>query len=203
MILHISIFLPTHPAGDRTGGGGGEGARVYTALMSARVLLENTVIYPPRQEADSKRKKGWKRKPTAFRVSVMCGCMCVLSHFSHVQLFLTLWTAAHQAPLSLRFSRQEYKKGLPRPPPGDLPDPSIQPKSQVSCTGRRGLKSLVLPEKHLYVCGALFFLLLKILEAIKQCGPTLHHFSNDHLGQVARRATFLLLERSTTPLRMC
>ena len=32
----------------------------------------------------------------------------VLSHFSHVQLFVTLWTVAHQAPLSVGFSRQEY-----------------------------------------------------------------------------------------------
>ena len=48
---------------------------------------------------------------------------CVLSHFSHVQFFVTLWTVAHQAPLSMGFSRQEYWSGLPRSPPGDLPDP--------------------------------------------------------------------------------
>lgn len=57
VILHISIFLPTHPAGDRTGGGGGEGARVYTALMSARVLLENAVICPPDMRQIPKGKK--------------------------------------------------------------------------------------------------------------------------------------------------
>ena len=44
---------------------------------------------------------------------------------SRVQLFATLWTVAHQAPLSMRFSRQEYWTGLPFPPPGDLPDPGI------------------------------------------------------------------------------
>ena len=38
-----------------------------------------------------------------------------------VQLFVTLWTVAHQAPLSMRFLRQEYWSGLPFPPPGDLP----------------------------------------------------------------------------------
>ena len=47
--------------------------------------------------------------------------MCVhASHFSRVRLFSTLWTAAHQAPLFMGFSRQEYWSGLPCPPPGDL-----------------------------------------------------------------------------------
>ena len=50
----------------------------------------------------------------------------MLSCFSHVQLFATLWTIAHQAPLSMGFSRQEYWSGLPCPPPGDHPDPGIQ-----------------------------------------------------------------------------
>ena len=41
----------------------------------------------------------------------------------------TAWTVAHQAPLSVGFSRQEYWSGLPFPPPGDLPDPEIKPGS--------------------------------------------------------------------------
>ena len=53
-------------------------------------------------------------------------CACVLSH---VRLFATLWTAAHQAPESMGFSRPEYWSGLPFPPPGDLPDPGIRPES--------------------------------------------------------------------------
>ena len=57
---------------------------------------------------------------------------CMLSHFSCVQLCATLWTVTHQAPLSLRFSRQEYWSALPRPPPGDLPDPGIQALSPAS-----------------------------------------------------------------------
>ena len=48
---------------------------------------------------------------------------------SHVRLFVTLWTVAHQAPLSMAFSRQEYWSGLPFPSPGDLPDPGIEPWS--------------------------------------------------------------------------
>ena len=45
-------------------------------------------------------------------------CACVLRCFSHVQLSATPWTAAHQAPLSMEFSRQEYWSGVPLPSPG-------------------------------------------------------------------------------------
>ena len=46
-----------------------------------------------------------------------------------VQLFVTPWTVAHQAPPSMEFSRQEYWGGLPFPSPGDLPNPGIEPGS--------------------------------------------------------------------------
>ena len=49
--------------------------------------------------------------------------------FSHVQLFATPWTAAHQAPLSMKCSRQEYWSGLPVPSPGDLPNLGIKARS--------------------------------------------------------------------------
>ena len=58
--------------------------------------------------------------------------VCMLSNFSHVQLFAALWTAAHQAPLSMGFSRQEYWSGVLCPPPGDLPNPGIKPVSLMS-----------------------------------------------------------------------
>ena len=48
---------------------------------------------------------------------------------SRVQLFATPWTVAHQAPLSMEFSRQECWSGLLYPPPGDLPAPGIEPES--------------------------------------------------------------------------
>ena len=54
---------------------------------------------------------------------------CVLSR---VQRFVTPWTVARQAPLSVGFSRQEYWSGLPFPSPGDLPDLGIEPRSPVS-----------------------------------------------------------------------
>ena len=57
---------------------------------------------------------------------------CMLSCLSRVQLFETLWTIAHQAPLSMGFSRQEYWSGLQCPPPGDLPNPGFEPMSVMS-----------------------------------------------------------------------
>ena len=56
----------------------------------------------------------------------------MLNHFSRVQLFVTLWTVACQAPLSMGFPRQEYWSGLPFPPPGDLPNPGIESASLTS-----------------------------------------------------------------------
>ena len=52
--------------------------------------------------------------------------MCSLSR---VQLFVTPWTVARQRPLSMEFSRQEYWRGLPFLPPGDLPSPGMEPGS--------------------------------------------------------------------------
>ena len=46
---------------------------------------------------------------------------------NHVQLFVTPWTVAYQAPQSMQFSRQEYWSGLPFPSPGDLPNPGMEP----------------------------------------------------------------------------
>ena len=51
---------------------------------------------------------------------------------SHIQLFTTLWTIAHQTPLSMVPPRQEYWSGLPCPPPGDLSNPGIEPVSPTS-----------------------------------------------------------------------
>ena len=60
-------------------------------------------------------------------------CVCVCLHAKSLQcrvgLFATLWTVAHQAPLSMGFFRQEYWSGLPCPSPGDLPNVCIEPES--------------------------------------------------------------------------
>ena len=62
--------------------------------------------------------------------------MHVLSCFSLIQLFVTLWMMAHQVPLSIEVSRQEYWSGLP--PLGDLPNPGIESIHifYVPCIGR-------------------------------------------------------------------
>ena len=56
----------------------------------------------------------------------------MLSCFSCVQLFVTLWIIAHEALLSMGFSRQENQSWLLCPAPGDLPDPGIEPASLKS-----------------------------------------------------------------------
>ena len=56
-------------------------------------------------------------------------CVCMLSH---VQLFVSPWTVAHQAPLSMEFSRQEYRSGLPFLSLGDIPNPGTELMSSTS-----------------------------------------------------------------------
>ena len=56
---------------------------------------------------------------------------CLLICLNYIRLFMILWTITHQAPLSMGFSRQEYWSRLPCPPPGDLPNPEIEPRSAL------------------------------------------------------------------------
>ena len=74
------------------------------------------------------------RRPAWLPVLIHSGC--VLGH--SVQLLETLWTEAHQAPLSMGFSRQEYWSSWLFPSPGDLPDPGIKPASLASPAGQAG-----------------------------------------------------------------
>ena len=113
----------------------------------------------------------WTRRCLTCLKEVMCSFVCLLAlffvtlcgkrdlsslyMFSHIQLFVTLWTIAHQAPLSMGFSSQGYWNGLPCPPPGDLPDPGIQPTS---------LKSLALADG--------FFISRDTLEVLFLAAPT-------------------------------
>ena len=69
---------------------------------------------------------------------------------SHVRLFATTWTVAHQAYLSMEFSKQEYQNRLPFPSPGDLPNPGIESRSPVLPTD--SLLS-ALPEKSVFHCS--------------------------------------------------
>ena len=87
--------------------------------------------------------------------------------FSHIQLFVTAWTVAHQAPLSMELSRQEYWSGLPFLPPEGLPDLGIKPKSPASSALAGRFFTTEPPGKPLrclipvsYYCLSLLFLLL-------------------------------------------
>ena len=70
-----------------------------------------------------------------FRLGISIASVCVrvcAQLLSHVWLFQILWTVVHQAPLSMWFPRQDYWRGLPFPPPVDLPDPGIKLVSLMS-----------------------------------------------------------------------
>ena len=63
-------------------------------------------------------------------------------------VLVTLWTVAHQAPLSMGFSKQEHWRGLPFPSPGNLLDPGIEPTYVVACI----VSNCIVREKNLH-CG--------------------------------------------------
>ena len=69
----------------------------------------------------------WRASHVPVTHVYVCVCVCVC--VSYLCLFVTSWTVAHQAPLSMEFSRQEYWGWLPFPSPGHLPYPGIKPRS--------------------------------------------------------------------------
>ena len=76
------------------------------------------------------RRKSWFEdhwRAVGFVFQVLC-----VQLLSCVRFFMTPWTVALQAPLSMGFSRREYWSGLPCPPPGDIPNPGIEPESPVA-----------------------------------------------------------------------
>ena len=84
---------------------------------------------PPSWKAHLQDRPGEKCLKLSGSSAHLGVCVCVLSHFSYVWFSGAPWTIAHQTPLSMAFSRQEYWSGLPFPSPGDLPDPGIEPTS--------------------------------------------------------------------------
>ena len=83
------------------------------------------------------------------RKKCLSSYVCVLSHFSCGRLFATLYTVAHQDPMSMGFSRQLYWSGLPLPPSGDLPDSMIKSASLYLLHWQAGSLPLAPPGKSL------------------------------------------------------
>ena len=100
---------------------------------------------------------------------------------SHVRLFMTSWTVAYQASLSLGFSRQEYWSGLSFPSPEDLPNPGIKPGSP---TLRVSLINIYhLPYSH---C---FFLVMRLTFYVKGLGKgKINMYANIFRSKYGRNA---------------
>ena len=98
----------------------------------------------------------------AAALSTMLSFFMLVSSLSRLWLFVTPWTAAHQAPLSLRFSRQGYWSGLPFPSPGDLPNPGIEPGSPA--LQANSLPTELQGKLDMYILNC-----LKFQEAINAC----------------------------------
>ena len=96
-----------------------------------------------------------------------------LNRFSHVRLFVTPWTVAHEASLSMEFSRQEYWSGLPFPSPGDLPDPGIEHRSLALQTD-----SLPSEQPGKPVCPKKKAFLRKLL--FQKSSHLVHHLGSSH-----------------------
>ena len=125
-------------------------------MLNSREELSELTLYFP----DSSCMFSYQPWVGQYDWRTLSSHACMWSCFSHVWLFLTPWTVSCQAPLSLGFSRQEYWSGLPCPPPGDLPDPEIEPfVSSLYLHWQVGSLPLVPPGKpkfpssrHITVC---------------------------------------------------
>ena len=84
-----------------------------------------TVVHQPPQIVN----RAWGWNSVFIVLNHTCACVCMSSRFSHVWLFVTVWTTAHRAPLSMGFSRQESWSELPFPSTRNLPNARIKPRS--------------------------------------------------------------------------
>ena len=115
---------------------------LFFSLCLLRILQSLTGGYKLDCHSESPIEGGFRG--LLFGIYMWC---VVLTCFSCVQLFVTPWTVAHLAPLSMGFSRQEYWSGLLCPPPADLPDPGITPASLCLLHWEVGSLPLVPPGK--------------------------------------------------------
>ena len=120
----------------------GHSASFFWKLMSFKIinqLLEQTIVICQFNKAINANTFQLVQAKLSHQIVNQISFIAKLSYgqfraqlLSHVQLFVTPWTVACQAPLSMRLSRQSYWKVFPFPPPGDLPDPGIKSISPVS-----------------------------------------------------------------------
>ena len=135
--------------------------------------------------------------PNNLNISLLCHipvlCMCVPSHFSHVWVFVTLWTVACQALLSMGFSRHEQWSRLPCLPPGDLHDSGIEPTSLMSpaVLGRFFITSATQEAHTLYQFSSVQSLIcVQLCDPMNQSSPglpvrhQLPEFTQTHVHQV-------------------
>ena len=107
-----------------------------------RTHLWSFIIFISDPRTERKKKWRWKENlnlnmirfclPNMLKTIICQSRYCVLSRFSCVWFFVTPWTLTCQAPLFMGFSKQEYWNGLLCPPPGDLPNPGMEPVSHMS-----------------------------------------------------------------------
>ena len=134
--------------------GAGSRAAAPVSLFSGYYWEEKGIGFLPDFQPEKKRKRFLHHsRLSSITINVNekhpCNepCMYMLSCFSRVRLFVTLWTVARQAFLSIGFSRQEYWSGLPCPPSGDLRNPGIKPISLRSLHWQAGSLPPVPPGK--------------------------------------------------------
>ena len=146
---HRKVLTQTHYAGEHP--------LLLTSSVQKSSCPQSARNYP---EQDLLGLGSWRNTPHFVRpsflwflpwillswfLSLSCSICCQskpLSMLSHILLFVTSWTVAHQAPLSVEFSQWEYWSGLIFPPPGDFLDPGIEPMSPVSPALAGGFFSL-------------------------------------------------------------
>ena len=110
----------------------------FPGLANATGLFSCSFALHPRQiglgpSQDGKLLVGDHNQLTS-KPPVLELCGCTRAQLPHASLFVTSWTVAPQAPLSMGFSRQEHRSGFPCPPPGELPNPEIELRSPAPQT---------------------------------------------------------------------
>ena len=115
--------------------------------------------------------------------------MSVLSSFSLVRLFVTLWTVDCQTPLLVEFSRQECWSGLPCPPPGDLPNSGIEPASLMSLALAGGFFTSSATWEALSDCRTLYYTYLVTTIPLNSVPIILLNLSRDFLGGVLAKTS--------------